>query len=213
MKTESVKLFNYSFIENRKNLSGLLMIIIGAGFLTVMMLSAAIAENYDFKTSAISDLGIYASTKLLFNTGLILVGIVNLTVGYLLYIEYQKKGLLAVYVIAGIGAIGTGLFPLDQGDIHSLFALTSFVFFNIQVILSQKIAENMIMRVISIILGIIGFIFVVVMFIGDSDNSAIFGAIGHGGAERMIVYPPMIGLIIIGGYLLGQNSSSSTGYR
>ncbi|ODR79521.1 hypothetical protein BG842_05920 [Haladaptatus sp. W1] len=33
--------------------------------------------------------------------------------------------------MAGIGAIGTGRFPLDTGDIHGLFALVAFLFFNV----------------------------------------------------------------------------------
>jgi hypothetical protein len=40
------------------------------------------------------------------------------------------------------------------------------------------------------------------MVIGDSGNPTVFGPIGHGGAERMIVYPAMIWLIAFGGYLL-----------
>ena len=36
------------------------------------------------------------------------------------------------------------------------------------------------------------------------------GAINHGGAERMIVYPAMIWLVAFGGYLLGRTESVQT---
>ncbi|MEO8246020.1 MAG: hypothetical protein ABI622_02765, partial [Chloroflexota bacterium] len=50
--------------------------------------------------------------------------------------------------------------------------------------------------------GLLGLAYVVVMLIGDAGNPAIFGAIGHGGSERMIVYPAMLWAVAVGGYLL-----------
>ncbi|HET6820149.1 MAG TPA: DUF998 domain-containing protein, partial [Candidatus Limnocylindria bacterium] len=47
----------------------------------------------------------------------------------------------------------------------------------------------------------------VVMIIGDSGNPAVFGAIGHGGAERMIVYPPMLWMLAFGGSLLAERGT------
>ncbi len=35
-----------------------------------------------------------------------------------------------------------------------------------------------------------------------------FGPIGHGGAERMIVYPVMLWLVAFGGYLLAPSPES-----
>jgi hypothetical protein len=56
------------------------------------------------------------------------------------------------------------------------------------------------MRILSIVAGLIGLAYVVVMVIGDAGNPAIFGSIGHGGSERMIVYPAMLWTLIAGGY-------------
>jgi hypothetical protein len=52
-------------------------------------------------------------------------------------------------------------------------------------------------------------VFVVVMVIGDSGNPAIFGAIGHGGAERMIVYPAMLWMLALGGYLMAHPAADT----
>jgi hypothetical protein len=46
--------------------------------------------------------------------------------------------------------------------------------------------------------------YVVVMLIGDGGNPAVFGAIGHGGSERMIAYPAMLWLLVFGGYLIAS---------
>lgn len=40
------------------------------------------------------------------------------------------------------------------------------------------------------------------MVIGDSGLPADFGPIGHGGAERMIVYPAMLWMLTFGGYVM-----------
>ncbi|MFQ3294235.1 MAG: hypothetical protein ACI9EZ_002005 [Halobacteriales archaeon] len=37
----------------------------------------------------------------------------------------------------------------------------------------------------------------------NGGNEAIFGPIGHGGVERLIVSPAMLRMMAFGGYLLG----------
>jgi hypothetical protein len=47
------------------------------------------------------------------------------------------------------------------------------------------------------------------MVIGDGGNPAVFGSIGHGGSERMIVYPAMLWLLTFGGFLLARDERRS----
>jgi hypothetical membrane protein len=91
--------------------------------------------------------------------------------------------------------------PLSTGAPHSLFALAGFVFFNLEAIATARVLTGA-MRVLSVVAGAIGLLYVVIMIIGDGGNPAAFGPIGHGGAERMIVYPAMLWLIALGGHLL-----------
>ncbi len=79
----------------------------------------------------------------------------------------------------------------------------AFLFFNIEAIASGTIVEGP-MRVLSFLAGIVGLAYVVIMVIGDGGNTAVFGPIGHGGAERMIVYPAMLWLMAFGGYLMAE---------
>jgi hypothetical protein len=60
------------------------------------------------------------------------------------------------------------------------------------------------MRPISWVAGIIGLVYVAIMIVGDAGNPAVFGPIGHGGAERMIVYPVMLWMLALGGYLMAD---------
>jgi hypothetical membrane protein len=190
-------------VDERVDLSipGVLLFFVGASFLIVTMLAASIAPSYDFGGGAISDLGVIAETAGLFNGLLIAIGALNLLAGSLLYRAHAKVWILAVFVVAGVGAAGAGLMPLDSGAPHSIFALLGFLFFNIEALAVAAILAGP-MRLLSLLAGALGLVFVVLMVIGDSGNVAAFGPIGHGGTERMIVYPVMSWLMALGGYLM-----------
>jgi hypothetical membrane protein len=160
------------------------------------MLAASIAPGYNFNAAAISDLGVIGETAVLFNALLVAVGALNIGAGVLLYRSHHRISILAVYILAGLGAAGAGLVPLDTSELHSLFALFGFVFFNVEAITTGLMVRGPI-RALSFVAGLIGLVYVVVMLIG---------AIGHGGSERMIVYPAMLWTLVMGGYLLAGGS-------
>jgi hypothetical membrane protein len=183
--------------------AGILLFALAAGFMIVIMLAASIAPGYDYAGGAISDLGVIPETALLFNLSLVALGILNITGGYLLYRAHRRRWLLAAFVVAGLGAMGAGLVPLDRGAVHGLSALVAFLFFNLQAIGSGLVVRGP-MRALSIGAGVVGLVFVVLMIIGDAGNTAAFGPIGHGGTERMIVYPAMVWLMAFAGYLMAD---------
>jgi hypothetical membrane protein len=191
-------------------LPGLLLFIQSALFMTVIMLAAGMAPGYDIAGGAISDLGAIPATALLFNLSLLAVGVLNLTAGVLLYLSGASRWVLVTFLAAGIGAIGAAAFPLGTSGLHGLFALAAFVFFNLEAIAASSLARGL-MRVVSVAAGVVGLIFVVLMVIGDAGNTAAFGPIGHGGAERMIVYPVMLWLLAFGGYLMAGPEGDPAG--
>lgn len=142
-----------------------------------------------------------ADTQVIFNSTLAFTGLMNIAAGAILFWRDRRWPRISLAVLAGFGAIGAGIVTLETPSIHGIFALLAFVAFNLQVFATLPPGETAI-RSIGVVLGITGLAFVVVMFIGDAGNAAIFGAIGHGGAERMIVYPPMLWFLFLGGYLL-----------
>ena len=188
-------------VEATTHAAGVLFIVVGVAFVTGIMILASIAPDYDYGVAAISDLGVISQTALFFNVLLVAVGTLNIVGGYLFYRDHGSRGLFALYVVAGLGAIGAGLLPLSTGAPHALFALAGFVFFNLEAIATARVLTGA-MRVLSVMAGAIGLLYVVIMVIGDGGNPAVFGPIGHGGAERMIVYPAMLWLIALGGHLL-----------
>lgn len=183
---------------------GALFALVGGSFLLVTMLAASIAPGYDFHAGKISDLGVVPETAALFNVLLVVIGALNLAGGYLYYRAHRRTWLLAIYAIAAIGSAGAGVFPLDRGGLHSIFALFAFVFFNLEA-LGTAVVVSGLMRAISALAGIVGLLYVVVMILGDAGTDAVFGAIGHGGSERMIAYPAMLWLLVLGGYLIARS--------
>jgi hypothetical membrane protein len=184
-------------------LAGVSFLAVGVAFLFATMLGASMAPGYDAHGGAISDLGVIGDSALLFNGMLIAIGAMNALGGYVFFRSHGRRWLLAVSVLAGIGAAGAGLFPLTTGGLHSIFALVAFVFFNVEALATALVVAGP-LRAISLLAGFVGLAYVAVMVIGDGGNPAIFGAIGHGGAERMIAYPPMVWLIALGGWLIAR---------
>ncbi len=190
-----------------KTLLGLLLVIGAAQFLFVMMIGEGLAPGYSMHDNAISDLGVFNETALLFNASVLVLGVMNLVAGYMVYNVYGGRLLAAVFLVAGLAAVGVGLVPLDSKlGIHGIFALTAFVFVNIEVILASKVTKNP-LRTMSILLGLVGLAFVAVMFMIDSDAADLSGSIGHGITERMIVFPGLFWMMIFGGYQLSQSDS------
>jgi hypothetical membrane protein len=186
-------------------LPGALLFILAAQFMTVIMLGASMAPGYNLSGGAISDLGVIHETALLFNLSLVAVGVLNVAAGLLLYRATGRRAILAVFTVAGLGAAGAGLVPLDRSDLHGIFALLAFLFFNVEALVIGAVVTGP-MRAVSWIAGLVGVGFVVLMVIGDAGNPGVLRAIGHGGAERMIVYPVMLWLLAFGGYLMAAGS-------
>jgi hypothetical membrane protein len=184
--------------------AGLLLFLLGAWFLTAIMLGASIAPAYDYSGAAISDLGVIPETAILFNITLVAIGTLNLVGGYLFYRSHRQIAVFVAFALGSVGAIGAGFFPLSTGSVHSLFALDAFVFFNLEAIAAGIVLRGW-MRAISLVAGSVGLVFVVIMVIGDGGNAAIFGPIGHGGTERMIAYPVMLWFTLLGGYLIARD--------
>jgi len=186
--------------------AGIFLFLLAAQFMVVIMLGAAIAPGYDFNAAAISDLGVVPATALLFNVSLVVVGVFNVLGGYLFYRAHGARWLLALFALAGIGAIGAGVFTLENPTgLHGLFALLAFLFFNLQAIGSATRLRGP-MKLLAVVAGALGLVFVVLMALGDGGNTAVFALFGHGGTERMIVYPPMLWLLAFGGYLMAGES-------
>lgn len=187
--------------NNSQMIAGVLLFLLPVQFMIALMAGAAMAPGYSININAISDLGVTGATAWLFNSSLFLAGLLNAIGGYFLYRSYDRGWILPVFVLTGAGAMGAAVFTLDIPGIHGLFALAAFVFFNVEAIACASLIRGP-LKAISIIAGIVGLVFLVTHAASDFGIMSLYGPIGHGGSERMIVYPALLWLAGFGGYLM-----------
>ncbi|KAF5087450.1 hypothetical protein DSECCO2_46360 [anaerobic digester metagenome] len=187
--------------NNSQMIAGVLLFLLPVQFMIALMAGAAMAPGYSININAISDLGVTGATAWLFNSSLFLAGLLNVIGGYFLYRSYGRGWILPVFVLTGAGAMGAAVFTLDIPGIHGLFALAAFVFFNVEAIACASLVRGP-LKAISIIAGIVGLVFLVTHAASDFGIMSLYGPIGHGGSERMIVYPALLWLAGFGGYLM-----------
>ncbi|ABN56825.1 MULTISPECIES: DUF998 domain-containing protein [Methanoculleus] len=187
--------------NNSQMIAGVLLFLLPVQFMIALMAGAAMAPGYSINLNAISDLGVTGATAWLFNSSLFLAGLLNVIGGYFLYRSYGRGWILPVFVLTGAGAMGAAVFTLDIPGIHGLFALAAFVFFNVEAIACASLVRGP-LKAISIIAGIVGLVFLVTHAASDFGIMSLYGPIGHGGSERMIVYPALLWLAGFGGYLM-----------
>lgn len=191
--------------ESSRSIAGVLLFLLPVQFMTALMAGAATAPGYSINANAISDLGVIGATAWLFNGSLFLAGLLNIIGGYFLYRTYGKGWIFPLFALAGIGALGAAVFTLDIPGIHGLFALLAFVFFNVEAIAGATLVRGP-TKAIAIIAGVLGLIFLMTHAASDFGILTLYGPIGHGGSERMIIYPALFWLAAFGGYLMAPGT-------
>lgn len=188
--------------------AGVLFATAAGWFVTMLMLAAALVPGYELGTTAMSELGVEPESAFVFNGSLFLVGILTIVGGYLFYRSHGTTWLLAMYALAGLGAFGMGVFPADYGFLHVLFVVVTFLFYNLAAIgTGMRIRGPMV--VVSVLLGAVGLLFAGLLILGVGGNPELYGPIGAGGVERLVLYPAMLWLLVFGGYMLASDRRRS----
>ncbi len=189
-----------------------------AGFLYVLAGSIALlgiitgemfypeVPGYTTRYSQISDLGATMSpdsiitqpSAAIFNTTMLITGALLIFGAYLAYMAFRKKGMGAVFMLTGIGALGVGIFPGDMAPRHAIFALLTFVFGALSAIISARVMLSP-LRYLYMIFGATSLVFLF-------GNQAFVSIFGIGGVERYVAYPIVLWLVSFGGYLIGKDN-------
>lgn len=179
---------------NNIKYGGLLLVIGGLEFTISMWISENLYPGYSITNNYISDLGV-GSTAIIFNTAIIILGILTILSSILL----ASLGMRVIFLsLTGVGALGVGIFPETFGFVHSTFALIAFLFGGLTgIVMFNKIKGHL--SYISLVLGLITII-ALELFI-----SRIYLGLGRGGMERLIVYPELLWSIIFGIYFFAKN--------
>jgi len=162
--------------------------------------SEALYPSYSTSENYISDLGVGPSA-LVFNSSVFLLGVLAVCGAYFIQKAFSFKLFSILAAIAGIGAMGVGLFPEDAGMIHVVFSLITFLFAGISAITSYKL-EKPPLSYLSIMLGTVSLVALVLF------SSGIYLGLGKGGMERMIAYPALLWMLGFSGYLMSDNRNA-----
>jgi hypothetical membrane protein len=139
-----------------------------------------------------------------FNVGIVLMGILLILGTILLRTAYPARGSrtlgLALLVLAGFGAIGVGLSPEDVNlTVHTISAATAFILGNLALIV---LAFAMFRdtrwdgyRAYTLFSGLIGLIAFLLFY------TKVYGPLGVGGMERLIVAPLLLWALLVGIHL------------
>jgi hypothetical membrane protein len=188
---------------NNRELAGTFMFVGGVQFVIGMILAEIFYPGYNVSGNYISDLGatcrdtciIYQPTAFIFNTSVIILGILILLSSYFIWQEFQNYLISILIGLSGLGAVGVGLFPETTGNLHLIVSFIAFFFAALSAIAASKLVKSP-FTYFSVILGI-----------ASLAALALFGlqfylGLGPGGMERMIAYPVLLWVVGFGGYLM-----------
>ena len=183
---------------DRRTLAGLVFAVGTVQFLLAVLAAEGMRPGYSVSTDTISELG-GQSTAPLFNTSVVVLGLLTLVAAYLYHGTHRRLWITVPFSLAGIGAVGVGVFPLTTGAPHLVSALTAFLFGGVLALLTS-LRTRPPFRYLSIFLGALGLVALVLWRTGT------YLGLGDGGMERMIAYPVLFWGIAFGGYLMSSTS-------
>ncbi len=188
--------------------AGVLVFVASVEFLLALTVAEAFYPGYSISQNYISDLGatcratcqVVQPTATIFNASVILLGLMVIVGSYFIRRVFRSLVLTAFLVLAGIGAVGVGVFPETAGFIHRIVSLITFIFAGLSAIATTKVVRAP-LNVFSIVLG--------AMTLGALALyvSGVFLGLGPGGMERMIVYPALAWGTGFGAYLMAYSKS------
>jgi len=175
-------------------ISSLVLFAGAAQFFLLVLIAEVLYPNYSVANNYISDLGV-GSTAYIFNTSIILLGISIIVSS--IFLKTFSKPLRIVLILAGIGAMGVGVFPETTGSLHTYSSLIVFLMASIApYFIIWKLRNTL--AVFWVILGTLGLISLILYVPG------IYLGLGKGGMERLIVYPNILWALGFGAWIMGK---------
>jgi hypothetical membrane protein len=176
--------------------AGLLLAAGAVQFLLALVVSESLYPNYSVADNFISDLGV-GPVAGIFNGSVFALGVAVLGAAYLLWRASGDLILPPAVALAGLGAIGVGIFPEGTGPHFAVSAIT-FFFGGVAALLTYRLKVGRLEAALSALLGLIG---LAALGLFGSGN---YLGLGPGGMERMIAYPILLWATAAGGYLFAQ---------
>lgn len=175
--------------------AGLLILFGITQFMIMMIVSEALYPSYSVANNYISDLGVGVTANI-FNTSIIILGLSTILASIFIRYVIKDRVFPTTILLAGIGAAGVGIFPEGSPyELHFIMSAITFIFASISAILSSRESPKCI-GIPSIVLGVASLVALTLFALG------IYLGLGHGGMERLIVYPVFSWALMYSGYIM-----------
>ncbi|MEM2910241.1 MAG: DUF998 domain-containing protein [Nitrososphaerota archaeon] len=178
-------------------IAGLLILSGITQFMIMMIVSEALYVGYSVSNNYISDLGV-GDTAPIFNTSITFLGLTVTAASFFLRRMLNDRVFPATVLLAGMGAMGVGIFPEGSPyNLHFIMSAITFIFAGTSAVLSSRTSPRC-LALPSIVLGAASLTAILLFALG------IHMGLGHGGMERMIVYPVLSWALIYSGYIMSR---------
>jgi hypothetical membrane protein len=186
-------------------IAGILLVIGGIMYVIAINIGESLFPGYSIASNSLSDIGgmlpLIQPAATLFNVVNIILGILVIFSAYLIIKSGGCRLFSSCLAIFGFCIAALGVFPEYTHSIHAIFALIAFFSGGFALIFSYRLGINIPMTIIGIILGLIAIITIITPFIFGIGPNNPLDILGKGGAERLVIYPIILYLIALGGYL------------
>ncbi|HYK93279.1 MAG TPA: DUF998 domain-containing protein [Thermoplasmata archaeon] len=186
--------------------AGVLAIAGAVEFIVGLFVAESIYPGYHVGANPISDLGatcrpdvacvVQQPASILFTGLMLTLGALVLAAGVLLQRYTWYPGTGSLLMAGGLGILGAGVFS-EQSGLHALFALAAFFFPPVAALLGLRLLPPSLRSagaaLAALSLGGLGW-----QLLGSIAGSSWFGPLGDGGVERVIVYPVLLWLLLLG---------------
>lgn len=184
--------------------AGILLLIAALQFFMAVNLAETQFPGYSPAIDTLSRLGgtipPVEPSATIFNISVVILGVLCLTSVYLILKSGGCRLFSSCLAISAACAMGVGVFPIYTGSFHMVFAILTFIFGSLAVLFSYRLGLNIPMVIVSMFTGFTSLLIIISGGIWSLNNPFII-YLGLGGMERFIVYPILLYLLALGGYL------------
>lgn len=189
--------------------AGAFIFVGGTQFVLGMVIGEALHPSYSISQNYISDLGMGPSASI-FNSSAFLLGLMIVTGTYFLQRSLRNRLVTGLLVLAGVGAMGVGVFPENYPAMHEVVSGVAFIFGGLAPIAAYRVLRKP-FRYFSVVLGLVSLFAMILLsaqyFFGLGEQYIL--GLGPGGMERMIAYPVLLWEMGLGGYLMASTQESA----
>jgi len=185
--------------------AGALVLVGGAQFVVGMLVAEALYPGYSISQNYISDLGVGPSA-IIFNSSVSLLGLMVVASAYFAHGSFRSRLVTGLLVLAGVGAMGVGVFPENSPAMHEIVSDIAFIFGGLLPIAAYRLVRKP-FSYLSVAMGVLSLSALVILSAQYSFGlgEQYYLGLGPGGMERMIAYPILLWEVAFGGHLMASS--------